>query len=315
MRSIRLGFWAAVLACALGVGHARAADPVFPTASRIGIAPPAGMVASKAFPGFEDAERRAVLSLVELPLPAYAELDRGFGPEALKAQGVTLDLREEVTLAHGPGFIIAARLKASPDAVRRWSLITRSGNSTAVVTLQFAEAAAASFPDESIRRALLSTVIRDRVPNEELLSVLPYKLTRLAGFRLARVAPGGLAMMTDGPKDDVELAEQSLFIVGLGSDTPEPGERDRYARRVLATTPGVKEIRIQRAEPLRISQMQGFEMIAEAKDEKTGTPLTIVQWLRFGAGGNVRMLGITRTAAWSSVFPKLRELRDGFEPR
>src|SRR6185503_2231595 len=52
------------------------ADAQFPAAIRIGLVPPAGMVLSKDFPGFEDAERKVAIAVAELPPQAYYELER-----------------------------------------------------------------------------------------------------------------------------------------------------------------------------------------------------------------------------------------------
>jgi len=78
---------------------------------------------------------------------------------------------------------------------------------------------------------------------------------------------------------------------------------------------GVKEIRIVRSEPLRIGGQPGHQVIAEAKDDPSATPVTMVQWLRFGPGRFLHVFGLARTEAWQSVFMRMRTLRDGIEPK
>jgi hypothetical protein len=43
--------------------------------------------------------------------------------------------------------------------------------------------------------------------------------------------------------------------------------------------------------------------------------MKIVQWVRFGPGAFVRMIGIARANAWSKEFPRFRAVRDGVSPR
>jgi hypothetical protein len=74
-------------------------------------------------------------------------------------------------------------------------------------------------------------------------------------------------------------------------------------------------MRLRRAEPLRIGGQQGFEIVADAKEDKTGTDVTLVQWLRFGGGAYVHIFGIARKSAWDTVFPRLRAIRDGYAPK
>ena len=61
-----------VFALAVGVMPAAAADAVYPPGSRIGLAPPQGMVTSKNFFGYEDAENNAAIIVLALPPQAYA---------------------------------------------------------------------------------------------------------------------------------------------------------------------------------------------------------------------------------------------------
>lgn len=295
---------------------AGAAEPVFPPGLRLGLVPPAGMTVSKTFPGFEDAGQRVAIVLADLPREAFSELGKTFAPEVLKTQGLTEATRDDVTLKEGGGFIIRARQEANGVVLRKWALVAQIGNLTALISLQMPDAAAATYPDEVLKAALTSLVMRTRVPDEEQLGLLPYKVTSLAGFRIVRTAPTGAALFTDGPDDAVELARQPLFLIAPGPGAPEqPHERDTLARQLIGATPGIKDMKVTRSEPLRIGRQQGHEIMVEAKDGKTDTDLVVVQWLRFGQAGHVRLVGIARKDAWPKLFPRFRELRDALELR
>src|SRR5262249_56912520 len=95
-----------VHALALGARQARAADAAYPPGSRIGLAPPAGMVTSKSFFGYEDPNTNAAIILLALPAQAYADLDKSVTADALKRQGVTLETREDVPLSIGKAFLV-----------------------------------------------------------------------------------------------------------------------------------------------------------------------------------------------------------------
>ena len=60
--------------------------------------------------------------------------------------------------------------------------------------------------------------------------------------------------------------------------------------------------------------MPTHELQAEAKDAKTNTPMSIVQWVRFGQGVFVRMVGVARADDWRKEFPRFRAVRDGIGP-
>ncbi len=67
------------------------------------------------------------------------------------------------------------------------------------------------------------------------------------------------------------------------------------------------------SEPLRIGGQSGYQTMAEAKDVRTGTDLMVVQWLRFGSGGYLQMVGIAPADAWTGTLARLRTVRDSVE--
>jgi len=188
---------------------------------------------------------------------------------------------------------------------------------TAVVTATVPESVKEALPEEAVKAAFASLAIRASVPVEEQLSVLPFSLRNLAGLRIVRVQPGMAAMLTDGPSDAVEISEQALLMISLTPvETPPPAEaRDGLARRLLSDIPGVKDVRLLRAEPLRVAGQQGHEVLVEAKDVRTGGDVSAVQWLRFGPASLLRMLGVSRKEAWDDAYRRFREVRDGIGPR
>lgn len=319
MRTISLRPMAAIVAGGLLVMAAfpaQAADPVFPPASRIGLVPPDGFVVSKEFTGFEDRPRKAAILIVELPAEAYAEIAKGATADILKAGGAAVESSEPFSLGSGPAFLVIGRQSAEGMTVRKWVLVASTPDLTAAVTIQVPDPEKDTYPDAAVRAALATVTVRAHVPAEEQLAALPFTLRDLAGFRPVRALIGSAALLTEGPKDVIELAEQPLMLIAVAPGAPsEPGDRDRFARTVFGGTPGIKDIRLVRAEPQRIGGQPGHEIVANAKDMKTDTDITLVQWLRFGAGGHMRMVGVARKDAWESIFPRFRAVRDGIDPK
>jgi hypothetical protein len=312
---IRFVTWL-ILACALAGVPAEAAEPVFPLGLRIGLVPPPGLVASTTFQGFEDREHSVAMIMSEMPAEAYPAMDQAFTLETLKSKGIEAERREDVTLKEGRGFIVVARQQAGGTTLRKWALIAGTSTLTALITLQIPEAAAAAYPDEACRASLASFVVRAKVPPSEQLALLPYELRDQAGFRIVRALADGSALLTDGPNDTITAADQPYVLIAIPPvGVPQPEEREAFARRLLSATPGVKEIRIVRSEPLRIGGQPGHQVIAEAKDDPSATPVTMVQWLRFGPGRFLHIFGLARTEVWQSVFMRMRALRDGIEPK
>jgi hypothetical protein len=90
----------------------------------------------------------------------------------------------------------------------------------------------------------------------------------------------------------------------------QTADRDPFARDVFATAPNLRDIRSPRP-----SGQQGHQILANARDPAGTTALTVVQWLRFGGGAYLQMIGIARADAWKDAYPRFRSVRDGIEAR
>jgi hypothetical protein len=299
---------------ALAITPALAANPIFPINSRVGLVPPAGFAPSAKFPGFENPELNAAILIVELPAEAFAELEKGFTNEALKARGMTVAAREALTVADGRGVFVAGPQESGGQKRYEAVMIATASGITTVVSVQMLEATHATLTDAMLRDSLKTLAVRKEVPDAERLSVLPYKLGNLAGFRIIRSGRDGAAILTEGPNDAVEAVAQPFMIIGIApGQAPKPEERDTFARRIFSTAPGIKDVKIIRAEPLRMGRANGYEIVAEAKDLKSDVDVTTVQWLRFGSSGYMQMLGIARRTTWNDAFTKMRAIRDGID--
>jgi hypothetical protein len=286
------------------------ADAQFPAAIRIGLVPPAGMALSKDFPGFEDADRKVSIAVAELPPAAYYELERVAFSDQATLQMV-IEKREMIPHNNGFAMLVSGYQGEGEARIRKWLLFTLITDFTAVVTVQVPEPAAESYPDAVIRSALRTVAFR-APPIDEQLTFLPFRLNELAGFRVFRALPEGVAMLTDGPNPDDFLGQPHLIVSAGRGGPQQAAERETFARRLFAVPQGLTG-RISGAEAMRITGHPGFEIQAEATDPKSGTAFTVVQWLRFSPGGYVRVVGIAKKEAWPQIFPRFRAIRDGVE--
>jgi hypothetical protein len=292
-----------------------AADPVFPPGSRIGLVPPAGLVPSKTYDGFEDRAHGVGLILSEVPAEAFGDVEKNFTPEGLKSQGLNVERREDVKSRDWRGLFVVVRQDLSGAPVHKWILVATGADAACIVTMQVPDAAQTLYSEAAVRAALISTVFRP-IPVAERLGLLPYAMSDLAGFRLLQASSEGTALLTDGPKDVLARMDQPFLLISIVlGQLPQPSNYEAFARQVAATVPGVKDMRVVSVQPLKIGAQPGYEVVTEAKDEKGGVDLTVVQWLRFGGTGYLRILGLAPRNVWATVFPRMRAVRDGIGPK
>jgi hypothetical protein len=302
--------WAALLLPAM------AADAVFPVGSRLGLVPPSGLAPAVAFSGFEDQVNGVFIRLVALPGAAFSEIEKTMTNEALKKQGMTVEKRESLKLGGANAILVMVHQDTAAERIRKWLMIAPVGDLTALVSLEMSAKPPAAYSDAIIRATLTSLIARPEVPTDEQLTLVPFKLGDTAGLRLVRVVPGVAVHFTEGPKDTLDASEQpQLVIAASPGGPPQSGDRDQFARNAMSGLPPFKDVRIVNSEPMRIGGQPGHEVRAQGKDPQTGADIEIVQWLRFGTGAYLRILGFGPKDTWTGTFTRFRAVRDGLEPR
>jgi hypothetical protein len=314
--SLRSLVFCALLAALMAapIGPTRAADPVFPTGSHIGFVPPPGFVASKRFPGFENIETASSMILITLPPDAFAEAQTTLTADGLKQHGIAEVSRETLTLPNGRALLVIGTETENGQKFRRWMFLARVPEATALATVSVPEPHLATYSDRVIKASLLTIAARALVPVEELLSLVPFRLDELAGFRPIRVLGSAGVMLTAGPNDGASPADQPMFVVSIAPGGPEQADaRANFARNLFTGLADFKDLRIVSTDMLRLGGgvSPTYELQAEANDVKSNKPVKLVQWVRFGSGVVIRMVGIARTDQWNSAFTQFRAVRDG----
>ena len=296
------------------VGHA--ADAVYPTGSRIGLVPATGFAESERFPGFEDKSTGASVLILDMAAQALSEAAKQISKDALKKQGIVEETRESFPHRSGKGTLVAGRQEGDRKT-RKWILLTSVFDSTTLIVVEVPDDAMNSYSEAAVRTMLSSLTMRASVPIDEQLKLLPLRFNELSGMRPVRVIAATGAILTNGPKDTLEPSEQPVLIVLIGRGSPEEtGAREIFARNLFAGVGNFTELRIIGTEMLRLGGgLQTHQLFAEARDAKTQTPIKLVQWVRFGSGAYVRIVGIARADDWSDAFPRFRAVRDGVNPR
>lgn len=294
-----------------------AADPVFPPGARVGMTPLVGLNKAKGFIGFETEDQGVKVLIADLPAEAYGEVANAFKAVPGGVGGVK---PESIETAAGLAYYTAENAKENAKDgaanVRRYSMILPGPNFSGYVAVQVPENAARIYTDDAIRQMFASAVVRTEVPVDEQLGLLPFKVSELSSFKNVRtLAPGAAFILADGDeKTGFEVAP--FMIIGMiGSTAASPDDRGRFAQQIATTIPGVRDGRITMSEPVRIDGQPGYETRIEATSGKDNTPVTIVQWLRFGSQTSMRIIGSSPRDDWTKAFPRFRAVRDGIQPR
>jgi hypothetical protein len=305
-RLLAVGLLTAVLSPAHG------ADPVYPPGIRVGMTPLVGLAPAKTFTGFETEDHSVKVLMTELPAAAFAEVETAFQSNQTGAAKP-----ESLETAAGKAYYTVESAKNGATNVRRYSMILSGGSFTGYVAAQIPENVSKIYTDDAMRQMFASATIRKEVPIEEQLGLLPFKMTELGSFKSVHTLAPGAAILLSDSDDDSGIDKTAFMVIGsIASSPAQPEDRGRFAEQAAATIPGLREARVTMSEPLRIEGTPGYETRIDAVSGKANTPVTVVQWLRFGSSNSVlRIIASAPRDEWPKAFPRFRAVRDGIEPR
>ncbi len=231
----------------------------------------------------------------------------------MNKNGITVDNREEIKFDFGKGTLVIGKQTAGKTRYRKWLLNVQTNDLTALVNVQVPEQETA-YSDETIRASLATLAVRASIPDTEKLSLLPFTLDDLAGFHVENVLPGRAVMLIDTP-DGVPTNnfDVRMFVAAFDGGPTENDDHAQFARMTFGQIVGIKDVQITMSEPLRIGGGSGFQTTAQAKDVKTGADIMVAQWLRFGTGGFMQMIGMAKADGWPAALTRLRAVRDGIQ--
>jgi hypothetical protein len=306
----------AIFFLSVAFSPASAADPAFLPGLRIAMTPLVGLVPSKAFSGFETEDHSVKVLMTELPASAYAEVDSTLrtNPDYAGANGVK---PEPLTTGAGKAFFTAESATDGKSTVRRYSMILPGGAFSGYVAVQVPENATKIYSDDAVRQMFSTAVVRKEVPVDEQLALFPFKLSDLSAFKTVRTLTPGAAILLADSSDDTNVESAAFMVIGsIGSAPAQPDDRGRFAQQAATMIPGLRDARITMSEPIRIEGSPGYETRVDATSGKDNTPVTVVQWLRFGsASAALRIIASSPRDEWTKAFPRFRAVRDGIQAR
>lgn len=272
---------------------ALAAEPVFPRAGSLGLAPPAGMKPATSFAGFEHRSGASIV-LVEMPPEAWDQINGKFTAEALAPSGFRVKGGPEpLSTAGGEGFVLRGTQGANGLTYAKWVAVVRGASGTGLVTVQVPEAAAKQVPAPTVEAALRTIAFRAKASLADQVAALPYTVGDTAGFRPTGVFAGNGLLLTEGPKDVDPEREQPMVIVtpSLGQVPVPAGGEVAYARRIFAAQKDLKDVAITGEERSTRGDAVVVRLRGTGTDTKNGRALGMTQTTVFEDGRYLRVIG------------------------
>ena len=122
-----------------------------------------------------------------------------------------------------------------------------------------------------------------------------YSLSYLGPFKEAGTLVGTSKVYTlDGRLEPERRGvTRSAFMVAPSLDKRPVGDPDKLAVALLASLPGYKDVKPEEPHDIKIGDLEGVEVSAQAVDEDDGAPVRLYQAMLLGKdGGYFRLIGI-----------------------
>ena len=286
-----------------------AAEATYPKGSSIGLVPPSGFEPAAGFSGFEDKAHKASIVIVEMPVEAYGQIVSQMTPDALKATGMVAQGDPgDWPLAGAQARILRGRQMAGGLTFAKWVVIAGAPTATAMVTAQIPEESRAAVPDAAIEAALRSIVFRAPESLDDQIAALPFAIGDRAGLRVVRTMAGSGLYLTEGPHDTVKDASQPIVIVASNlGQAPPPAARAAFARKAIAGVKQIADLKIASETNDATGPVEWARIEGTGTDATTGTPIRVVQVVRFEGLGYVRVIGLAREPS-SDIAERTRRL-------
>lgn len=235
--------------------------------TQVSLAPPPGFTPAERYSGFESAETGASVMVLELPGP-YAEVVRGLTEEGLKRGGVKLLDSEKVDIAGRRGLLIHASQDVQDATYLKWMGVFGDDRRSVQVVANYPKGEAGSVGD-ALRKCVLGAKW-DRTLVVDPFAYLPFTISVPGELKFFARLQNSLLFTRTGEANKDAPAEP------LYSVTPSlgPAQVDNLA---LTAETRLKQMLvkpvIQISQAIEIGDLKGWEIVADATDEKGKTKL------------------------------------------
>jgi hypothetical protein len=287
---------------------AGAADYVRIPGTRTSLQPPEGFSLADRFPGFQRADVQSSIMVSEIPAPA-TEMMKGMTREGLAKQGMTLVSSQAERIGGREALLLQVAQSAAGTAFLKWMLVTGDQQTTLMIVGTFPKAV-----EERIGSAIRGSVLSVSWPSGASIDQfegLPFRVTPSPKLKVAgRMA--NMLLLTESGRMGPLGPTEALYVVGSSVSEGRIADLRAFSEARAKQTAEVKDIRNFDGHTLKVGELAAYELLADAKDMKTGTPIRLYQVVALDGSGYIMMQGLVGAARAAALLPEFRRVTASF---
>jgi hypothetical protein len=298
---------AAIGACLL-ISGAAAGERQRVAGTRVTIEPPAGFSPAEQFPGFLRADIGASIMVTELPGPV-AEVREGMTEQGLAARGMVLLESRPVQVDGREGLLLHVRQEASGLDYLKWFLLAGDERGTTLVVGTFPgrESAWLSAP---VRQAVLSAAW-DRQAKVDLFEGLLFRLEPTPKLKIANRMNNMILLNAAGSLGPLGPGEP-FYIAGNAVAKTDIPDLAAFSRARALQAANISLLRNAKGRPIRIDELDAYELVAEATHRGSGVPIRFYQVIAPADGTYFILQGFVETGRADEFLAEFRHITETF---
>lgn len=265
---------------------------------------PDGFDDAENFHGFQQPSTQSSVMVLMIPGP-FSETTGGFTAEQLKTRGMTLVSKKHVEIDGNTGVLIGVTQTAYGTEFAKWIVAFGNEKETKMVTATFPKA-----HTDKLSAQLKSVVLSARLdiaapptPGADVGFTIAasdkLKLTRGIGKMLMYTKDG--VIPAKSPEDPLFIAAPSL------SKVPIQDKRQFSVQRLFQTA-HTKISSVTETNAITIDGLDGYELVADAEDADSGTPLVVYQVVLFDDGSYLLIQGLVSAKGSTEYLPEFKAM-------
>jgi hypothetical protein len=280
--------------------------------SRVRLTPPDEFLPSPRFPGYEQEATGSSIMITEMPGP-YSQMSVALStPSEAAKKGMTLLKKQEVMVNGQSGLLLHFKQTASDIEFLKWLVIFGTENEVVIVTATFPT----TFENElsEIMRASILTTRWDKEKSVSPEEGANFSLSEKGEMRLAQ-RMGNQLLYTKGaifPSTDVD---EPIFVAGQAMSNVRIDDPEYYAKLRIQSTTSVTNIEIESGSKVVVDNLEGYEIVANARDAKSGQPMVVYQTMLFEGQGYFLMQGLAGSQHKETYLPVFKQMSESFKRR
>jgi hypothetical protein len=271
---------------------------------------PNGFDTAESFNGFQQVSTQSSVMVMTIPGP-FLEVSRGFTAEGLKTQGMKLKSTKNVSIDGNKGILINLNQTAYGTKFSKWIFTFGDETETKIIIATFPQAKADKL--SPILKSVLLTAKNDASVPPALGSDLSFNISANK-LKLTRSIEKTLMYTKDGAIP-AKSPEDPLFIVAPSLSELAIVDKKEFATQRLSQTKSIQINSITSTAPIAIDGFDAYEIVADAKDLTSGTPITIYQVMIFDEPSYILIQGFVGTKVVSEYLPEFKAMTESFKKK